>query len=366
MHPLDAALWNNAKIVASGSPVERDFLRAIHDRQWLGSLCQEIGQRLGRYVAVSSIWVDSVPIARFNLGAVTRSCELGDLALVVRVHDGSGTRRSMCILQGKVDKSNWQSGPSSRKQRDLYERLPPFQLFRSPVSGKRHAVSLGLFNLAADLSPPPATTPPFMPAFPRLAFLLFDDHKAMPTPPRCATVAWPSRKPSLASFTEAIIDQAAAIVTPAATRLPSSPLGAEVMNVNGANPEWTRLFRTLFAQTCKKAVSRLPRGAWMRIARFDGWNVPSGWKYRPLLTFPIVTAGNGLSRSLPLGPSPLAASLIDAGVLHDGRWRDQLESIACGGEPPSFNEDEGPDGGDAGMPMLIFDVYREQASPTGP
>lgn len=363
MHKLDAALWNNAMIGASGSPVERDFLRAIHNRWWLRSLRLEIQQHLRRYVAVTSIWVDSVPVAKFKVGSSTHRCELGDLALIVRVHDGGGTRRRMCILQGKVDKPNWQSGRSSRQQRKLYEFLPQFELFRSGRSAKASTRCLGVFDLAADLSSPPATKPPFVPAFPRLAFLLFDDHKAMPTPPRCATVAWPSCKPSLASFTEAVIDQAAAIVTPAATRLPGSPLGAEVMN--GANPEWTRLFRTLFAQTYKKAASRLPGGAWMHLLRFGGFPPTLRRISNHLLPLSMITVGGGSSRMNNLYPPPLVASLTDAGVLDDRYWRQQVWSMAHGDIPPSFHEEEGPEDGIGGMPMLIVDVYREQAPPNG-
>jgi hypothetical protein len=353
MHPLDALLWNSAASATAGSPRERDFLRAAHSSAWLKKLRADVQRAIGWRVAVTSIWVDTAPIARFSNGTSKVGCELGDLAIIFRVHGQKVFRRRMCILQGKVDKRNWQNGKSSKNQRALYEQLPPFDLHRAPASPTR----LGHFDLQRDLTVPVSPAHPFQAPFPRLAFLLFDYYKAMPITPSFATIAWPSHSQTRMSFVDGLILQArAALAAPPVIGTPQ-PLGADVGN--GLNPEWTNLYRTLLREALRKPSSSLPGGKWVRAIGFAqrATSIQALKARLAVMTHPLHMNVFGGSTDML---TSLQTTLYEAELYDGTRVPIDGDSTSLGDDPPQVTDGDQLPGGRGGMSMLLIDIFGDQ------
>lgn len=248
-------VWSRGERRGGG---EIGFLRELHDIATLRVIQNSFhGLAPQAITRVSSIWIDKYPLCEPTprSGRTTDRRELGDLAIIIRKLNGAKIGMRMMILQGKVARRGWQSQANSRREIELMETCPEFEVFPNQ---SKSAASQGVFNLVGSSGFP---SPPYA-AFPFWNFLLFAPHwtKGKATPSHLS-ICWPSRVSTQDTFLATLRSMANSVGA-------GHQYGADV-HKGTPYPEWRRLFHLLWRSARAKLPSILPGGPWSQSLTFE-------------------------------------------------------------------------------------------------
>ena len=338
---VDFELWSMSHNAASGSG-ELDFLRGVHSAPGIAEI-KAFLVRLGQpgLIRVSSIWLDKYPIVvpLASSGCSTSKREIGDLAVVVRQSRPSNLSILMWILQAKVEAPNWQALGSSKKEIELYERLPAFDLFSSQHAGARHIDS---FNLGLDFSGVNPMDRRFW------NYLLFKDNSpgkgtvtaAGPSPMRAHWLSAGPHDWSFASGLESMLTS-------------GSLLHAQTHVHPKLHPEWRRLYQRLWRFASRKKSTVLPGGPWIRTAMriLDG---PAPTEIMSLMVDgPLRSESNvGTFGTTGFGIPPYRLTTAPELVQ---RFFEQISELDGGDNDMPPPDDQRSDDDGSGVPVLVID-----------
>lgn len=211
---VDFEIWNNgverfndpARRYSKNTrqPHELDYLRGFHDPVTLAAIKARIAAVTGSYVNVTSLWLDKTAYVypkSQHISSKTRR-ELADLAVVLRdCSSGWPTLRTMWLLQAKKGDnpaSSLPSNPSTKKEIELFEQSPQFEL----ESWSKPKTKL-FFDLEPEFGSPQNSA-----NFRHWSFLMFRETPNVPTSGGSSPAQWrwsgSDQNPLIGSFMEGI------------------------------------------------------------------------------------------------------------------------------------------------------------------
>lgn len=166
----------------SRKPHELDYLRGFHDPATLDFIKAHLTAITGKPVNVTSFWVDKTAyVFPTTPGVSNQKRELANLAVVL--HDHSQGHHAMWILQAKKsDKAAGciPAGGSTKREIELFERAPQFELERLPKAKTKLA-----FDLAPEFG-----SPTNLANFRHWSFLMFRETPTTPPTGLASPVQW--------------------------------------------------------------------------------------------------------------------------------------------------------------------------------
>lgn len=350
-HPyVDYGIWQKGAARGAG---ELDFLRELHSPATLQTIKAAITAKTRPSIVtrVSSIWLDKYPLCQPTLrsGATRARRELGDLAIILRSTVHGSLQMRMWIMQAKLYSPNWQSKGSSKKEIELYEQCPEFDLFSSQHA---QAQMLGTFDLKG---PGGFGHPPYIGAIPFWSYLHIA-HKGFVPAGGLSHICheWPSslQPRHSESYVDGLVNMS--------LQLGGGGYSAGA-DVHKGTPyaEWRRLYLTLWRYAGTKKTTRLPGRAW-RISTMmmmnPTWMSPISFGRFAFEhddgSFEVASTGFDSPRQIDPG-SVLAANIRRFG---DTLLDDELEDLLVAPDhidpPPDEVQTDGPDGG---FTFLVID-----------